>query len=316
VGSDNELTRVWIQEVSPSREEIRILPLKTKDSNINLITNTEFKNLKSLNKDFIYYKTSILDSLNAFENSFLTKIDSYLETKFGNDFFVILKKDFGLSKFDNFRTKIFEDFKLSVEYYLTNKYYNVGESNFGKQSEIRFDNFDVYDYSVMLSEIEKILNNCIDNNSKILKRRNIETKQLPKEFAITELQKQIQNNLESFSTFTETKVNVYSPTGEVAVFDDSNLGITYPAKGVLLSTLCKGYDQYGKYADGSGGSYESLIASNSSNCGYTPPPPPPPPSGGGGGGGGGGGPIGNPEDGGNGRPNLTDGGLGRAENFR
>ena len=316
VGSDNELTRVWIQEVSPSREEIRILPLKTKDSNINLITNTEFKNLKSLNKDFIYYKTSILDSLNAFENSFLTKIDSYLETKFGNDFFVILKKDFGLSKFDNFRTKIFEDFKLSVEYYLTNKYYNVGESNFGKQSEIRFDNFDVYDYNVMLSEIEKILNNCIDNNSKILKRRNIETKQLPKEFAITELQKQIQNNLESFSTFTETKVNVYSPTGEVAVFDDSNLGITYPAKGVLLSTLCKGYDQYGKYADGSGGSYEQLIETNSSNCGYTPPPPPPPPPPPSGGGGGGGGPIGNPEDGGNGRPNLTDGGLGRAENFR
>jgi hypothetical protein len=318
VGSDNELTRVWIQEVSPSREEIRILPLKTKDSNINLITNTEFKNLKSLNKDFIYYKTSILDSLNAFENSFLTKIDSYLETKFGNDFFVVLKKDFGLSKFDNFRTKIFEDFKLSVEYYLTNKYYNVGESNFGKQSEIRFDNFDVYDYNIMLSEIEKILNNCIDNNSKILKRRNIETKQLPKEFAITELQKQIQNNLESFSTFTETKVNVYSPTGEVTVFDDSNLGIIYPAKGTLLSTLCKGYDQYGKYADGSGGSYESLIELNSSNCGYTPPPPPPDEggggTGGGGTGGGGGGYTGGggPDDG----RERTDGGLGRVENIR
>ena len=313
VGSENELMKVWIQEVSPSRNEIRILPLKTKDSNINATTTRQFKNLKSLNKDFLYYKTSILDSLNAYENSFLTKIDSYLESKFGKDFFAILRKDFGLSKFDTFRTKIFEDFKLSVGYYLTNKYYNVGESNFGKQSETRFDDFEVYDYDVMLNEIQKILNNCIDNNSKILKRRSIETKQLPKEFAITELQKQIQNNLESFSTFTETKVNVYSPTGEVAVFDDSNLGITYPAKGVLLSTLCKGYDQYGKYADGSGGSYESLIASNSSTCGYTPPPPP----GGGGtgsGGGGGGGyiPIGDPNDG----PQRTDGGLGKAENIR
>jgi hypothetical protein len=315
VGSENELTRVWIQEVSPSRNEIRILPLKTKDSNINSVTTTQFKNLKSLNKDFLYYKTSILDSLNAYENSFLTKIDSYLETKFGRDFFAVLKKDFGLSKFDNFRTKIFEDFKLSVEYYLTNKYYNVGESTFGKQSEIRFDDFEVYDYNVMLSEIQKILNNCIDTNSKVLKRRGIEVKQLPKEFAITELRKQIQNNLESFSTFTETKVNVYSPTGSVAVFDDSNLGISYPAKGVLLSTLCKGYDQYGKYADGSGGSYESLIASNSSNCGYTPPPPP---GGGGTGSGGGGGNSGggNPFDGPDGGRERTDGGAGRAENFR
>lgn len=316
VGSENELTRVWIQEVSPSREEIRILPLKTKDSYINSITNTEFKNLKSLNKDFIYYKTSILDSLNSFENSFLTKIDSYLETKFGKDFFTILKKDFGLSKFDNFRTKIFEDFKLSVEYYLNNKYYNISESNFGKPDTVRFDNFDVYGYDMMLSEIQKILNICIDVNSKILKRRGVEVKQLPKEFTITELQKQIQNNLESFSTFTETKVNVYSPTGSVAVFDDSNLGIIYPAKGILLSTLCKGYDQYGKYADGSGGSYESLIETNSSNCGYTPPPPSGGGTGGGTGGPSGGGGGGNPFDGpDDGRP-RTDGGMGRAENIR
>jgi hypothetical protein len=315
VGSENELTRVWIQEVSPSRNEIRILPLKTKDSNINSITTTQFKNLKSLNKDFLYYKTSILDSLNAYENSFLTKIDSYLETKFGRDFFAVLKKDFGLSKFDSFRTKIFEDFKLSVEYYLTNKYYNVGESAFGKQSEIRFDDFEVYDYNVMLSEIQKTLNNCIDMNSKVLKRRGIEVKQLPKEFAITELRKQIQNNLESFSTFTETKVNVYSPTGSVAVFDDSNLGISYPAKGVLLSTLCKGYDQYGKYADGNGGSYESLIAANSSNCGYTPPPPPGGGTGSGGGNGGGSG-GGNPFDGPDDGPERRDGGLGRVENIR
>jgi hypothetical protein len=314
VGSENELMKVWIQEVSPSRNEIRILPLKTKDSNINATTTRQFKNLKSLNKDFLYYKTSILDSLNAYENSFLTKIDSYLESKFGKDFFAILRKDFGLTKFDTFRTKIFEDFKLSVQYYLTNKYYNVGESNFGKQSETRFDDFEVYDYNMMLTEIQKILNNCIDNNSKVLKRRSVETIQLPKEFAITELQKQIQNNLESFSTFTETKINVYSPTGSVTVFDDSNLGIIYPAKGTLLSTLCKGYDQYGKYADGSGGSYESLIASNSSNCGYTPPPPP----GGGGTGGssGGGGGGGNPFDGPNDGRDRMDGGLGRAENFR
>ena len=33
----------------------------------------------------------------------------------------------------------------------------------------------------MLVEIQKILNNCIDNNSKVLKRRGIEVKQLPKE---------------------------------------------------------------------------------------------------------------------------------------
>ena len=37
VGNNNELSRVWIQEISPSREEIRILPLKTKNETINKI---------------------------------------------------------------------------------------------------------------------------------------------------------------------------------------------------------------------------------------------------------------------------------------
>ena len=44
VGSDNELTRVWIQEISPSREEVRILPLKTKFENINQKNNNVNRN--------------------------------------------------------------------------------------------------------------------------------------------------------------------------------------------------------------------------------------------------------------------------------
>ena len=319
VGSENELTRVWIQEVSPSREEIRIIPLKTKDTNINSINSNQFKNLKSLNKEFLYYKDSILNSILSFDNTFLTKIDSYLETKYGKDFFNALKIDFGLSNFANFRTKIFEDFKMAVTYYLNNKNYNINESNFGKPSELRFEDYEIYDFDMMLSEIQKILNSCIDLNSKILKRRDITITTLPKEFSIVELQKQIQDNLNSFSTYSETKRNVYSPDGTITTFNDATSSFvepTYPARGTLLNTFCKGYDQYGNYADGSGGSYEQLIETNSTICGYTPPSPPP--SGGGGtggpsGGGGSGGYIGNdPNDG----RQQTDGGMGRAENIR
>jgi hypothetical protein len=211
VGSDNESHKVWIQEISPSREEIRILPLKTKNNNINNITNNQFKNLKKLNKEFNYYKTELLNILNSFDNVFLTKVDGYLESKFGKDFLNVLKKDFGLSEFAKFRNKIFEDFKNSTTYYLTNKYYTIGESNFGKQSEMRFEDFEIYDFEMLVSEIQSILNHCIDFNTKILKRRTTDVTSLPKEFAIVELRKQIQNNIESFSTFTETKRSVYSP---------------------------------------------------------------------------------------------------------
>ena len=43
---------------------------------------------------------------------------------------------------------------------------------------------------------------------------------------------------------------------------------TYIASGTLLSTYCTGFDLYGTYADGAGGTYNALIAYNSATCGY------------------------------------------------
>ena len=278
IGTENESTRVWIQEVSPSRQEIRILPLKTKDNSINVINNNQFQNLQNLNKDFLFYKNIILDSLNSFENNFLSKIDDELVNKFGNDFFITLKTDFGLNNFDNIKSKIFSDFKQSITYYLTNKYYNLEESNFGVASFNRFDDYEIYDFNIITNEIQNILNTAININLQSLKRRDVNIDELPKEFSIIELQKQIQNNLDSFNTNIEIKRNVYSPDGTIATFNDV---ISYPTKGTLVNTFCKGYDRYGNYADGNGGTYEELIETNSLTCGYIVPE-----SGGGTGGGG------------------------------
>lgn len=46
----------------------------------------------------------------------------------------------------------------------------------------------------------------------------------------------------------------------------------FPAYGTLLSAYCDGYDKYGTYADGAGGTYPALIATNSTDCGYSNPP--------------------------------------------
>ena len=142
----------------------------------------------------------------------------------------------------------------------------------------------------MVNEIQVILYKCVDFNLQSLKRRGVTTNSLPKEFSISELQKQIQNNLDSFNTFSETKRNVYSPDGTTVVFNDVTTVVkdtpVYTERGTLIKTMCKGYDQYGVYADGNGGSYEELIETNSLTCGYVPPSPPF--DGGGGSGGGGG----------------------------
>lgn len=211
VGSENELERVWIQEISPSREEIRILPLKTKFENTTQKNQKEFDNINNLNKDFKYYKKSIFDSLTSFENNFLEKIDSVLETKFGKDFFNILKKDFGLSKFSNYRKKIFEDFKIAVQYYLTNKYYDITQSNFGKPSEIRFEDCEVYDFTTISNDMAGILFLCIETNTKNLKRRDVSIKSSPKEFLKVETQKLVKDSVDAFETPVKLVKNVFQP---------------------------------------------------------------------------------------------------------
>lgn len=173
VGSENENTRVWIHEISPSREEIRVIPLKTKDVTINNITNAQFKNLKSLTKDFIYYKNSILNIINSFDNNFLSKIDDYLIAQYGKDYINILKKDFGVRDFEGYKKRIFDTFKNAVTYYLTNKEYDISNPNFGKQSDIRFYDYEQYDYQLIMVEISNILLNVIKANSITFKRRDI-----------------------------------------------------------------------------------------------------------------------------------------------
>jgi hypothetical protein len=211
VGSENELERVWIHEISPSREELRIIPLKTNNPQLNINNTKQFLNLNNLNRDFKFYKKNILDGLDSFETTSLQSIDDALVAKFGNDFQAILKKDFGLSNFKEFKKKIFIDFRNSVTYWLTNKNYDITQSTFGSPSEKRFDDCDQYDFNYLLNEIKNILNASITFNIKTLSRRVIKYETLPVEFAVEEVKKQVQNLLELYDTKVEIIRNVYSP---------------------------------------------------------------------------------------------------------
>ena len=211
VGSENQLERVWIHEISPSREELRIIPLKTNNPQLNINNTKQFLNLNNLNRDFKFYKKNILDGLDSFETTSLQSIDDALVAKFGNDFQAILKKDFGLSNFKEFKKKIFIDFRNSVTYWLTNKNYDITQSTFGSPSEKRFDDCDQYDFNYLLNEIKNILNASITFNIKTLSRRVIKYETLPVEFAVEEVKKQVQNLLELYDTKVEIIRNVYSP---------------------------------------------------------------------------------------------------------
>jgi hypothetical protein len=212
IGSDDTLSRVWIQQISPSREEVRILPLKTDSPNINNQTNLEFNNVNNLSKDFKYYRKNILDALDSFEVTYLESITDTMVAKFGKDFQSVLRKDFGLSDFSSFKKRIFSDFKDSVTYWVTNRYYKISDSNFGKPSEIRFIDCEQYAFNILVNEMYSILRDCIDFHTKTLKRRDIAITTLPKEFEITQLKKDVKDLVGNISINENRVRNVYNPT--------------------------------------------------------------------------------------------------------
>ena len=95
IGSDNQFTRVWIHEVSPSREEIRILPLVTDNLTTNVQTKNEFDNILNLSKEFKNYKNSILKFLSSKEQEFLNEVTTFIQSVYGKDYISTLQKDFG-----------------------------------------------------------------------------------------------------------------------------------------------------------------------------------------------------------------------------
>ena len=94
---------------------------------------------------------------------------------------------------------------------VNNREYIISESNYGKPSITRFEDCEQYEFTKLTLEIQNILRNCIDYNTKTLNRRNITIKVLPKEFEITELKKEIKDLVGNI-VIADTKVrNVYNP---------------------------------------------------------------------------------------------------------
>lgn len=73
------------------------------------------------------------------------------------------------------------------------------------------------------------------------------------------------------TTTTEPTTTTTSSTSTTTSSTSTTTTTTCMAAGTLISTFCSGFDLYGRYADGNCGIYNSLIETNSENCGYVDP---------------------------------------------
>jgi hypothetical protein len=135
VGSNIEMDRMWIHQISPSRSELRLLPY----NNFNETNPYEVDIMIDLNQaysSFVNGKFSgdeVYSEIDEIINR-LTVAD--LQTSFSKskskDYIDRIQYEFGIQNYDQFFTKILESMKESVRHTLLHKNAVIGGSEFGQ----------------------------------------------------------------------------------------------------------------------------------------------------------------------------------------
>jgi hypothetical protein len=119
VGDESDFRRVWIQEISPTRTEIRVLPLNVQnDVTTTVQNNIDFDNLQNLNIDANAYRQHLTNVLQLSNQKIQEDISTNIGTKFSpivgktsdayQEFARILSADFGL-QYENMQSQTFFD---------------------------------------------------------------------------------------------------------------------------------------------------------------------------------------------------------------
>lgn len=130
VGDENKL---WIQEISPSRTEIRIVPNQRRG-----VINPDLEERYSIftrdsqfRDDTIYKAKEIVDRLDVEEifSRFLT-IKGNIQS--GESYIRLIQKEFGIPSFDEFVNKLKETLVESFYYFVENREWRIDQSNYGQ----------------------------------------------------------------------------------------------------------------------------------------------------------------------------------------
>ena len=147
VGFDNLNEKLWIKEISPSRSEVRLLPIINEVSKkTDLLTRYDILQRGSnFRDDIIPYVSNFVNMIDPSEVSlFIKKI-------YGEKWYNNFVSEFGIGGFDSLTTKIYEQFTKSVYNEFSNRVSSITDVNYGKQKKtkpsLEFSKEDVYKIS-------------------------------------------------------------------------------------------------------------------------------------------------------------------------
>lgn len=229
VGSNTEGEKLWISQISPSRTEVRLLPLETIENQ-----NTELYERYNIMVNGNEFKEDTLPYVSAFVDKISPQsISSFIKSKYSENWFNKLKNEFNISNFDSFTTNVYNKFVEAVGYEYTNRVSKITDLNYGKplpeNNRISLSKNEIKNTCI------RILTECIDYY--LYQRNTIETTSSDR--ALNESKDPIQYILQQRTS--DTIIQTQTPTTPVIrVNKNTNVGVGTAQQQIQQQTLSLG----------------------------------------------------------------------------
>jgi hypothetical protein len=129
VGFDNLNEKLWIKEISPSRREVKLLPIKNEvSSQTDLLTRFSIMvNGSSFRDDIIPYIGEFVEKIDPKE------IDTFIKSIYSDKWYNKMISEFGIKGFDVMMTRIHKKFAEAMKYEFLNRNSYIGDPNYGNK---------------------------------------------------------------------------------------------------------------------------------------------------------------------------------------
>jgi hypothetical protein len=216
LGTDNDLEKVWIEEISPSRKEIRVLPLLKDGSSYNNVIKKRYESFSKNTAELRSNLNNLLQKIDSIKLQITSIIDNYFLFKYGPNYVNSIKKDFGVgNSWDFIKQSIISDFEKSLQYQIDGKEYRLGSPRYGVST---YEKLDMDEYEEFTPYIVQRLTEAIEYNLKYF----VETKfspsvqsQINDSEEIKLLQSLIEKPLNSSSTIEGKPATKKMPDGNL-----------------------------------------------------------------------------------------------------
>jgi len=202
VGYESPNEKLWIQEISPSRNEVKLLPIRNSVSNqSDLLRRFRIMvDAKDFRDDVIQYIGTFIESINPSE------VSSFIKTTYGDKWYNTFVSEFGVKGIDNLSTTIYNKFIEAMLYEFSNRVSYINDTNYGNKknisSSLQFDKEDVFKVAQRIlvecvqkylpqrtyqtsTEFSKVVRDSVDEVDTILKRRSSDVVITPKPPVVT-----------------------------------------------------------------------------------------------------------------------------------